>query len=64
MNPFRFGSVVSDDYFTDLIMINEKQKQIVLELVKLYNQLYKSEPDLKKYSEYAITYHSTAIKKI
>jgi len=43
-------------------MINEKQRKILLELVKQYNHLYKNEPDLKKYSEYAITYHSTAIE--
>ncbi|MCL1973481.1 MAG: hypothetical protein FWG54_01530 [Bacteroidetes bacterium] len=43
-------------------MINEKQRKILLEVVKQYNRLYKSEPDLKKYSEYAITYHSTAIE--
>jgi len=43
-------------------MINEKQKTKLLELVKQYNHLYKNEPDLKKYSEYAITYHSTAIE--
>ena len=43
-------------------MINEKQKKILSELVKQYKQLYKSEPDLKKYSEYAMTYHSTAIE--
>ena len=43
-------------------MITEKQKKILSELIKQYNQLYKSEPDLKKYSEYAITYHSTAIE--
>jgi len=43
-------------------MINEKQKQKLLELVEQYNHLYKSEPDLKKYSEYAMTYHSTAIE--
>jgi len=43
-------------------MINEKHKKLLLELVKQYNHLYKSEPDLKKYSEYAITYHSTAIE--
>ena len=43
-------------------MINEKQKKLLLELVKQYNHLYKSEPDSKKYSEYAITYHSTAIE--
>jgi Fic family protein len=43
-------------------MINEKQRQIFLEIVKQYNHLYKSVPDLKKYSEYAITYHSTAIE--
>ena len=43
-------------------MINEKQRQKIFELVEQYNNLYKSEPDLKKYSEYAITYHSTAIE--
>ena len=43
-------------------MINETQKKIFSELVKQYDDLYKSEPDLKKYSEYAITYHSTAIE--
>jgi len=43
-------------------MINEKQKGILLDLIKRYNDLYQSEPDLKKYSEYAITYHSTAIE--
>ena len=43
-------------------MMNEKQRKIVLELVKQYDCLYRSEPDLKKYSEYAITYHSTAIE--
>ena len=43
-------------------MINEKQKKKLSEFVKQYNQLYKSEPDLKKYSEYAMTYHSTAIE--
>ena len=43
-------------------MINGKQGKILLELVKQYNHLYKSEPDLKKYSEYAVTYHSTAIE--
>jgi len=43
-------------------MMNEKQKKILSELVEQYNHLYKSEPDLKKYSEYAITYHSTAIE--
>ena len=43
-------------------MINEKQRKILSELVKQYNHLYQSEPDLKKYSEYAITYHSTAIE--
>ena len=43
-------------------MINEKLKEKLLELVKQYNHLYKSEPDLKKYSEYAMTYHSTAIE--
>jgi len=43
-------------------MINEKQKTKLLELAKQYNHLYKNEPDLKKYSEYAITYHSTAIE--
>ena len=43
-------------------MIDEKQRKTVLELVKQYDFLYKSEPDLKKYSEYAITYHSTAIE--
>jgi len=30
--------------------------------MKQYNQLFMSEPDLKKISEYAITYHSTAIE--
>jgi len=43
-------------------MINERQRSILLALVKQYNELYASEPDLKKYSEYAITYHSTAIE--
>ena len=43
-------------------MINENQRKILLELIKQYDSLYKSEPDLKKYSEYAITYHSTAIE--
>ena len=43
-------------------MLNERQRKILLELVKQYNHLYQSEPDLKKYSEYAITYHSTAIE--
>ena len=43
-------------------MMNEKQKKTLSELVKRYNHLYKNEPDLKKYSEYAITYHSTAIE--
>jgi len=43
-------------------MINEKQKKTLSELVNQYNHLYKNEPDLKKYSEYAITYHSTAIE--
>jgi Fic family protein len=42
--------------------MNEKQRKILLELVERYNNLYKSEPDLKKYSEYDITYHSTAIE--
>ena len=42
--------------------MNEKQRKILSELVEQYYQLYKSEPDLKKYSEYAITYHSTAIE--
>ena len=32
---------------------NEKQQKILLELVKQYNHLYKNEPELKKYSEYA-----------
>jgi len=43
-------------------MINEKKREILLELVKQYNHLYANEPDLKKYSEYSITYHSTAIE--
>jgi Fic family protein len=43
-------------------MINENQRKILLELIKQYDSLYKSEPDLKKYSEYAVTYHSTAIE--
>ena len=43
-------------------MINEKQRKILSEFVKQYNHLYHSEPDLKKYSEYAMTYHSTAIE--
>ena len=43
-------------------MMNEKQREIFSELVEQYNQLYQSEPDLKRYSEYAITYHSTAIE--
>ena len=44
------------------MIMNEKQRKILLELVEQYCQLYKSEPDMKKYSEYAITYHSTAIE--
>ena len=43
-------------------MINDKHRKIVSELVEQYQQLYQNEPDLKKYSEYAITYHSTAIE--
>ena len=43
-------------------MINEKQRIILSELIRQYNQLYKNEPDLHRYSEYAITYHSTAIE--
>jgi Fic family protein len=43
-------------------MMNEKQRKILLELVKQYNHLHQSEPDLKQYSEYLITYHSTAIE--
>jgi len=43
-------------------MINEKQRIILSELIRQYNDLYKSEPDLHRYSEYAITYHSTAIE--
>jgi Fic family protein len=42
--------------------MNEKQRKILSELVKQYNQLYQCEPDLKKYNEYAVTYHSTAIE--
>jgi Fic family protein len=42
--------------------MNEKQRIILSEIVKQYNQLYHCEPDLKKYNEYAITYHSTAIE--
>ena len=42
--------------------MNEKQRIILSELVEQYDELYQSEPDLKKYSEYAITYHSTAIE--
>jgi Fic family protein len=43
-------------------MINEKHRKILSELVEQYNRLYENEPDLKKYSEYTITYHSTAIE--
>jgi Fic family protein len=43
-------------------MITEKQQQELKELIKQYKALYRNEPDLKKYSEYAITYHSTAIE--
>ena len=43
-------------------MITEKQKKKLSELIQQYNHLYQNEPDLKKYSEYAITYHSTAIE--
>ena len=43
-------------------MTTEKQQQQLTELIKQYKELYRSEPDLKKYSEYAITYHSTAIE--
>jgi len=42
--------------------MNENQKKTLSALVEQYNHLYKNEPDLKKYSEYAITYHSTAIE--
>ena len=38
------------------------ENKILSELIEQYNYLYKDEPDLKKYSEYAITYHSTAIE--
>jgi Fic family protein len=43
-------------------MITTKQHNELRELVKQYKTLYRNEPDLKKYSEYAITYHSTAIE--
>jgi Fic family protein len=42
--------------------MDEKQRKILLELVEHYNRLDKSEPDLKKYSEYAVTWHSTSIE--
>ena len=42
--------------------MTKTQKQTIFELIEQYNKLYQSEPDLKKYSEYAITYHSTAIE--
>ena len=43
-------------------MINENQRKTLLELVKQYNNLYKSEPDLRKHIECAIACHSTAIE--
>lgn len=43
-------------------MITAKQYSELSELVKRYKSLSKSEPNLKRYSQYAITYHSTAIE--
>jgi Fic family protein len=40
----------------------EKYLQQLTELIQRYKELYRAEPDLQKYSEYAITYHSTAIE--
>ena len=42
--------------------MTEKDRKTLAELVEQYYQLFQSEHDLKKYSEYAITYHSTAIE--
>ncbi len=42
--------------------MTEKQSIELKNLVKQYKDLNRAEPDLKKYSEYAITYHSTAIE--
>ncbi len=43
-------------------MSAKKAYQQLTELVTRHKELYSTEPDLKKYSEYAITYHSTAIE--
>ena len=43
-------------------MIENKQKLVLENLIELYQKTFKENPDLLKYSEYAITYHSTAIE--
>lgn len=43
-------------------MITAKQHNELADLVKRYKSLSRREPDIKRFSQYAITYHSTAIE--